>query len=150
MTVPTPATPSASDTPPVATGARRRGEFLTNVLAGRVNKTVVVDVALRTLIEEAGANASRRAAQLLGLTAQDDQGYENWHRALIEHASENGTTLVPVAAAVSAAHGEDVLRSGYRAPAAYIALLQGLGYEPDDGEFPGENASGGEPTPPAA
>jgi hypothetical protein len=129
--------------------ARRRGEFLASVLGGRPNKTVVVDVALRTLIEEAGANASRRAAQLLGLTAHDEQGCENWNRALVEHANENGTTIVRVAAAVSAAHGEDVLRNGYREPAAYHALLQSLGYEPHDGEFPGENSSTGEPTTPA-
>jgi hypothetical protein len=55
-----------------------------------------------------------------------------------------------VAAAVSAAHGEDVLRTRYREPAAYIALLQGVGYEYDDGEFPPRDSSSGEPTPPAA
>lgn len=128
---------------------RRRGEFLTSVLGGRVNKTVVVDAALRTLIEEARANASRRAAQLLGLAAHDEHGYESWNRALVEHASENGVTLVQVAAAVSAAHGEETLRGGYRQAPTYQALLQALGYQPDDGEFPADGSSG-EPPAPAA
>ena len=32
--------------------------------------------------------------------ATDEHGYENWNRALVEHASENNVTLVRIAAAV--------------------------------------------------
>jgi hypothetical protein len=129
---------------------RRRAEFLTSVVGGRVNKTVIVDAALRTLVEEAGANVSRRAGQLLGLAANDEHGYENWNRALVEHAAENNVAL-RVAAAVSAAHGEEALRGGYRQAPTYWDLLQGLGYEPDEGEFPSDDRLKGEPrTTPAA
>jgi hypothetical protein len=37
---------------------------------------------------------------------------------------------------VVAAHGEEQLRGGYRQPAAYLALLDALGYDADDSEFP--------------
>ena len=116
--------------------SRRRAEFMTTALAGRVAKATITDAALHTLIEEAGANASRRAAQLLGIDADTEHGYQDWHRVLVEHARQNPPTLIKTAVAVIAAHGEDQLRGGYRQPDTYRALLGGLGYEPDDGEFP--------------
>ena len=85
-----------------------------------------------------------------GRHATDEHGYENWNRALVEHASENNVTLVRIASAVSAAHGEEVLRGRYRQAETYQALLHGLGYEPDDGEFPAEDGSSGERPAPAA
>ena len=115
---------------------RRRTEFISAALAGRVPKSTVLDPALSALIEEAGANASRRAAQLLALDADDEHGYQDWHRALIQFSRQGPAALVKTAAAVVAAHGEEQLRGGYRQPAAYLALLDALGYEADDGEFP--------------
>ena len=58
--------------------ARRRGEFLTGLLGGRVNKTVVVDAALRTLIAEAASEREPpRRPTLLDLAAHDEHGYQN-------------------------------------------------------------------------
>ena len=110
---------------------------MTTALAGRVAKTTITDAALHTLIEEAGANASRRAAQLLGIDADIDteHGYQDWHRVVVEHARQSPTTLIKTAVAVVAAHGEEQLRGGPRQPETYRALLGILGYEPDDGEF---------------
>lgn len=119
--------------------SRRRSEFMTAALTGRIAKTTVIDPALCSLIEEAGANASRRAAQLLCLEADEQHGYQDWHRALAEYARQGPAALVKTAGAVVAALGEEQLRGGYRQPAPYRALLDALGYEPDDGEFP-ENA----------
>ena len=116
--------------------SRRRAEFMTTALAGRVAKATIADAALQTLIEEAGANASRRAAQFLGVDADTEHGYQDWHRVLVEHARQSPATLVKAAVAVIAAHGEEQLRGGYRQPETYRALLGSLGYEPDDGEFP--------------
>ncbi len=115
---------------------------MTTALAGRVAKATITDPALRTLISEAGANASRRAAQLLGIDADSEHGYQDWHRALVEHARRSPATLVKTAVAVVAAHGEEQLRGGYRQPETYRALLDSLGYAPDDGEFPGNDSIG--------
>ena len=114
---------------------------MTTALAGRVAKATITDAALHTLIEEAGANASRRAAQLLGIAADTEHGYQDWHRVLVEHARQSPATLVKTAVAVIAAHGEEHLRGGYRQPETYRALLGGLGYEPDDGEFPASDGN---------
>ena len=116
--------------------SRRRAEFVTTALAGRVAKTTITDAAMHTLIEEAGANASRRAAQLLGIDADTGQGYQDWHRVVVEHSRQSPTTLVKTAVAVVAAHGEEQLRGSNRRPETYRALLGSLGYEPDEGEFP--------------
>jgi hypothetical protein len=105
-------------------------------LAARVPKTSVLDPALCALIEEAGANASRRAAQLLAIDAEGEQGYQDWHRALVQFSHQGPAALVKTAAAVVAAHGEEQLRGGYRRPDAYLALLDALGYEADEAEFP--------------
>ena len=117
MTVPTPATPSASDRPPVATGLDA---------AASSSPTCSPDGSTRPWSWTwPYARSSRRPARTRAAAPPSSSaspprtstGYENWNRVLVEHASENGSTLVRVAAAVSAAHGEDVLRSGYRAPA---------------------------------
>jgi hypothetical protein len=78
---------------------------MTTALAGRVAKATITDAALHTLIEEAGANASRRAAQLLGIDADAEHGDQDWHRVLVKHARQSPVTLVKTAMAVVAAHG---------------------------------------------
>src|SRR5207302_10572387 len=88
--------------------------------------------SLSAFSEEAGANASRRAGQLLALDADDGHCYQDWHRALIQFSRQAPAALVKTAAAVVAAHGEEQLRGGYRQPAAYLALLEALGDEADD------------------
>ena len=54
---------------------------------------------------------------------------------------------VRVATAVSAAHGEEALRSGYRQAPTNQKLLRALGYEPDLGDFPAPEASSDKPHP---
>jgi hypothetical protein len=65
--------------------SRRRSEFIASALAGRVAKATIIDPALRALIEEAGASASRPAAQLLVIEPDDEHGYQDWHRNLVEY-----------------------------------------------------------------
>jgi hypothetical protein len=74
----------------------------------------VIDPALCSLIEEAGANASRPAAQFLGVNAEEQHGYQDWHHALAGYARQGPAALVMTAAAVVAARGEQQLRGGYR------------------------------------
>ena len=101
----------------------------------------MLDPALSALIEEAGANASRRAAQFLALDADDEHGYQDWHRALIQFSRQGPAALVKTAVAVVAAHGEEQLRGGYRQPAGIPARCSdALGYAADDGEFPSTDA----------
>ena len=92
--------------------ARRRAEFLAELLAKRVPKTEGTTYCLRALLDEAGVNALARGGGFLGMEpGSTTWGIRDWSMPLRELGAASPGDLLRVAFAVAAGCVEETISS---------------------------------------
>jgi hypothetical protein len=115
--------------------ARRRAEFVADLLARRVPRTDATAFALRALIDGAGRNAMARAGVMLGVEAAETHwGGKDWATPITALAERSAADLLRAGFAVACGLAEEGVsaHSSYGpATGRYLSVLAAVGFEPD-------------------